>query len=162
LLSKLLLKIFITELCISSKKQKRQVFKKVMQLISTRTIKDAIKNGYTSDFVHLLEEFGKWSSFFGCQGWGKGAAPESYVLDDDTGAVLDIAFAYLQHDHKELYRLMRMRYIQGMSEIQIMREERERLSAKNKRFRYMTADMIAERIKVGNIYILELLQHACI
>lgn len=133
-----------------------------MMLIKTRQIKEAIKGGYTSDFVCLLEEFGKWSRYFGCMGWGHSTAGQSYVIDDDTGAVLDVAFAFLKCEHKELYRIMRMRYIEGMSEIQIMREERERNGIKHKKFKYMTSDMIAERIKAGNVFILEFLQNACI
>ncbi len=129
-----------------------------MQLKLTRTIKDAIKEGYTSEFVYMLDEFGKWSRYFGCMGWGHCTVKQSYVMDDDTGAVLDIAFAYLKREHPELYKLMRRHYVDGLTEIQIMREERERNSRKDRHFRYITSDMIAERIKAGNIYILELLQ----
>ncbi len=129
-----------------------------MQLILTRTIKDAIKEGYSSEFIYLLEEFGKWSRYFGCMGWGHCSIKQSYVMDDETGAALDVAFAYLKKEHPALYRLMRRHYVDGLNEIQIMREERERHSRRYKRFKYISSDMIAERIKAGNIYILELLQ----
>lgn len=127
---------------------------KLKKIVLTRSIKDAIKEGYTSDFIHLLEEFGRWSRYFGCMGWGNSPAGKTCYMDDETGAVLDLAFAQLKRQHPELHRLLKRYYIDGLNEVQIARE----LKGKGREFRYINSFMVADRIAKANLYILEWLQ----
>lgn len=126
----------------------------------TRTIRDAIKAGYSGDFISMLEEFGKWSRYFGCQGFkSHGSASNSYNLDDESGALIDQAFCSLKNKHAGLYLIMRMYYINNMSEMQIVRELRRRNFIDDLAARYANTLMVRERLKAGELFILEELQH---
>lgn len=122
----------------------------------TRTIRDAIKNGYSSDFTSLLEEYGKWSRYFGCQGYGGSARGESYCIDDESASILDLVFCKMKAEHHGLYQLMSRFYIGKMSERQIVRELR---ALKDKNLRYATTVMVRERLIAGDKWVLEVLQN---
>lgn len=124
----------------------------------TRTIRDAVKNGYSSDFIALLWEFGKWSRYFGCQGYGGGARGESYVIDDESAAILDRVLCRLKREHPGLYLLFTRYYIGGMTEMQIVREIRRLRLIDDQCLRYANTVMIRERIQAGELWILEALR----
>ncbi len=124
----------------------------------TRTIKDAIKDGYCGDFISMLEEFGKWSRYFGCQGFGGHSAHNSFNLDDESGAVIDKAFCVLKKTNAGLYLIMSMYYINNMSEMQIVRELRRRNFIDDLAARYANTLMVRERLQAGEKFILEELQ----
>lgn len=127
----------------------------------TRTIKDAIKDGYSSDFISLLEEFGKWSRYFGCQGfYGGRCASKSFNLDDTSGAILDKAFCRLKENNPGIYLIVRMYYINTMTEMQIVRELRRQRMIDERSARGANTLMVREELKKGEIFILEELQRA--
>ncbi len=126
----------------------------------TRTIKDAIKEGYSGDFISLLEEFGKWSRYFGCQGYfSEGHVGNSYNLDDTSGAIIDRAFCKLKENNPGIYLIMRMYYINGMKEMQIVRELRRRNLIDDLAARYANTLMVRERLKTGEEFVLRELQN---
>ena len=125
----------------------------------TRTIKDAIKEGYSGDFISLLEEFGKWSRYFGCQGfYGGRCASKSFNLDDTSGAILDKAFCRLKENNPGIYLIVRMYYINTMTEMQIVRELRRRNLIDVLAARYANSLMVREQLKKGEEFILEVLK----
>lgn len=125
----------------------------------TRTIKDAIKEGYSGDFISLLEEFGKWSRYFGCQGfYGGRCASKSFNLDDASGAILDKAFCRLKENNPGIYLIVRMYYINTMTEMQIVRELRRRNLIDVLAARYANSVMVREQLKKGEEFILEVLK----
>lgn len=125
----------------------------------TRTIKDAIKEGYSGDFISLLEEFGKWSRYFGCQGfYGGRCASKSFNLDDASGAILDKAFCRLKENNPGIYLIVRMYYINTMTEMQIVRELRRRNLIDVLAARYASSLMVREQLKKGEEFILEVLK----
>lgn len=125
----------------------------------TRTIKDAIKEGYSGDFISLLEEFGKWSRYFGCQGfYGGRCASKSFNLDDASGAILDKAFCRLKENNPGIYLIVRMYYINTMTEMQIVRELRRRNLIDVLAARYANSLMVREQLKKGEEFILEVLK----
>ena len=127
----------------------------------TRTIKDAIKEGYSGDFISLLEEFGKWSRYFGCQGYFSGGhSGNSYNLDDASGAILDHALCKLRCRHYGLYLMLQMYYIQGLTEMQIVRELRRQCMIDERSARGANTLMVREELKKGELFILEELQSA--
>lgn len=122
----------------------------------TRTIKDAIKEGYSGDFISLLEEFGKWSRYFGCQGYFSGSrGGNTYNLDDASGAILDRALCELRNQHYGLYLMLQMFYIQGLTEMQIVRELRRQRMIDEHSARGANTLMVREEIKKGELFILE-------
>lgn len=126
----------------------------------TRTIKDAIKEGYSGDFISLLEEFGKWSRYFGCQGYFSGrCASKSFNLDDASGAILDKAFCRLKENNPGIYLIVRMYYINTMSEMKIVRELRRRNLIDVLAARYANSVMVREQLKKGEEFILEVLRN---
>lgn len=125
----------------------------------TRTIKDALKAGYSGDFISLLEEFGKWSRYFGCRGFkSHSSVSNSYNLDDESGALIDKAFCSLKDKHAGLYLIMRMYYVNNMREMQIVRELRRRNFIDDLAARYANTLMVRERLKAGEMFVLEELQ----
>ncbi len=127
----------------------------------TRTIRDAIKEGYSGDFISLLEEFGKWSRYFGCQGYFSGGhGGNSYNLDDTSGAILDQALCELRHQHYGLYLMLQMFYIQGLTEMQIVRELRRQRMIDERSARGANTLMVREELKKAELFILEELQSA--
>lgn len=123
-----------------------------------RTITDAIKNGYSSDFTSMLEEFGKWSRYFGCQGYGGGSGVESYNIDDASAAIIDQVFAKMKQEHPGLHMLMSRYYIGRMSEMQIARELKKQKLINDRCIKYANTLMVRERLKAGDLYVLEALQ----
>ncbi len=126
----------------------------------TRTIKDAIKEGYSGDFISLLEEFGKWSRYFGCQGYfSEGHVGNSYNLDDTSGAIIDRAFCKLRNKHYGLYLMLQMYYIRGLSEMQIVRELRRQRLVDERSARCANTLLVREELKKAELFILEELSH---
>ena len=84
-------------------------------MILTRLIEEHMKDGYGSNFVLLLEDWGRWARFFGCQGYkgGQAVAAPAFI-DDESAALIDLAMGEIKRNKPQIWKLMQMRYIQGM------------------------------------------------
>lgn len=81
----------------------------------TRLLKDYIAEGYSTTFIELLEDWGRWARYFGCQGYyGVHASDPIRFLDDDSAMILDAAFGKLKQSRPMYWKLMRMRYVQKL------------------------------------------------
>lgn len=79
-------------------------------------LKDTLSKSYGSDFINLIEDWGRWSRYFGCIGYHSGhdsATPKN--LTDETALILNTEFAWLKNNHKELWFLIELRYIKGLT-----------------------------------------------
>lgn len=79
-------------------------------------IADALRDGAKSRaFLALLEDYGKWARDKGIQGYRSGHTPQPYLMDDDTGLIVDRAMQRLKDTRPKLYELMAAFFIQELS-----------------------------------------------
>ena len=79
-------------------------------------LKDTLSKGFGLDFINLIEDWGRWSRYFGCIGYHSGhdsVAPK--FITDETALILNEEFAWLKNNHKELWVLIELRYIKGLT-----------------------------------------------
>ena len=82
----------------------------------TRFILEAIQNGYSSEYLNLLHNYGLWSRYFGCSGYpGRTSANQTYTISDESAMIIDKAFCELKQKQPNLYMLLNMFYIQNKS-----------------------------------------------
>ena len=86
----------------------------------TKLLLDSIKDGYSKDFVLLLEDWGRWSHFLGCSGFKGGHSTAPSFIDDDTALIIDQAMCNLKQRKPRLYQLISMYYIAGLDELDIV------------------------------------------
>lgn len=114
----------------------------------------------------LLSEFGKWAYFCGCAGYPKGhTETKSTTMDDESGALIDRALGFLKGRNYNLYKLLKLHYVRGLSlhQIrQILKDEKQRkeqfnLGLENKEIRYITLEAIDGLIVRGEKQIIEII-----
>lgn len=123
----------------------------------TRELRDAIKDGYSEEYLRLLYNFGIWSRYFGCTGF-KSFSRSSVcsVITDETAAEVDKAVAVLKRHKPDIYTVFRMYYIQSLNEVAILhrlRIEKQEL----KSLRYVSSYAIRDLIQYAERYILNVL-----
>ena len=63
----------------------------------TRFILEAIQNGYSSEYLNLLHNYGLWARYFGAVGYlHPGLAHEDYIIDDDSALKVEKAMCWLK------------------------------------------------------------------
>lgn len=125
----------------------------------TRYVHDAIAEGYSEAFINALENWGKWSRYFGCMGYGAhGNDPEdSYIIDDDSALIIDKAFCELKEHNPAIYLVLKFFYIGGLGEKQIMHKLQHMRLVEDRSLKYANTFTIREIIHNGERKILSLL-----
>lgn len=87
-----------------------------MRSNSTRLLIDILEKGFKNDFFNLIEDWGKWSRYFGCVGYHTGHSAVTPInIDDTTALILNEEFLWLKKNKKQLWWLVELRYIKGFS-----------------------------------------------
>lgn len=81
----------------------------------TQLINAFTAEGYGGQFISLLEDWGRYSRYFGCSGFAGGKTPAlPRFIDDASAEEIDSAMLTLKRDRPQLWQLIKMRYIQGL------------------------------------------------
>ena len=82
----------------------------------TKYIIEAIQDGYSSEYLSLLSNYGLWARYFGCSGYpGHTSSNQTYTISDESAMIIDKAFCELKQKLPNLYKLLNMFYIQNKS-----------------------------------------------
>lgn len=99
----------------------------------TNLIKSSIEDGYSAPFISLLRNYGLWARYFGCVGYKThGSSSESYIIDDESALIIDGAFGHLKQTRPNIFLLVRMYYINGWDEYDILSVIKEKPGRKPK------------------------------
>ena len=81
----------------------------------TQLINAFTADGYGGQFISLLEDWGRYSRYFGCVGYvgGKTAVMPRFI-DDASAEENDRAMLKLKQGRPQLWQLIKMRYIHGL------------------------------------------------
>lgn len=81
----------------------------------TQLINAFTAEGYGGQFILLLEDWGRYSRYFGCAGYvgGKTAVMPRFI-DDASAEEIDSAMLKLKQGRPQLWDLVKMHYIQGL------------------------------------------------
>lgn len=122
-------------------------------MMLTRYIRDAIAEGHASNaFVMALINWGRWSRYFGCMGYGgkHSSDPDSgYVIDDESALLIDKAFCDLKERRPSLYLVLKFFYIGGLSEKQIVYKLQRLHLVEDRSLKYANMFTIREIINNG-------------
>lgn len=96
----------------------------------TQLIRALTAEGYGTSFIMLLEDWGRYSRYFGCAGFvgGKTAVMPRFI-DDASAEEIDRAMLKLKQGRPQLWALIVMRYIRDMDAADIaavMRKGKQR------------------------------------
>lgn len=87
----------------------------------TKYIIEAIQDGYSSDYLSLLHNYGLWARYFGAVGYlHPGLAHEDYIIDDDSGLIIDRAMQMLKNANFRAFKLLEYYYSRGWDEGDIL------------------------------------------
>lgn len=139
----------------------------------TRFILEAIQNGYSSEYLNLLHNYGLWARYFGAVGYlHPGLAHEDYIIDDDSALEVEKAMCWLKQSRPNVHRLFAMYYVRGLDEYDILSVLKERVTVKRVRHkdrydatpyddavRYLTGSAVRDIIVLGEKLVLDYLQN---
>ena len=138
----------------------------------TKYIIEAIQDGYSSDYLSLLHNYGLWARYFGAVGYHCPAtAHEDYIIDDESALVIDACMCWLKQTRPQVHKLLSMYYIRGLDEYDILSVLKERVTVKRVRHkdrydatpyddavRYLTGSAVRDIIILGEKLVLDYLQ----
>lgn len=138
----------------------------------TKYIIEAIQDGYSSDYLSLLHNYGLWARYFGAVGYHCPAtAHEDYIIDDESALVVEACMCWLKQTRPQVYKLFSMYYIRGLDEYDILSVLKERVTVKRVRHkdrydatpyddavRYLTGSAVRDIIILGEKLVLDYLQ----
>lgn len=138
----------------------------------TKYIIEAIQDGYSSDYLSLLHNYGLWARYFGAVGYHCPAtAHEDYIIDDESALVIEACMCWLKQTRPQVYKLFSMYYIRGLDEYDILSVLKERVTVKRVRHkdrydatpyddavRYLTGSAVRDIIILGEKLVLDYLQ----
>lgn len=138
----------------------------------TKYIIEAIQDGYSSDFLSLLHNYGLWARYFGAVGYHCPAtAHEDYIIDDESALVVEACMCWLKQTRPQVHKLLSMYYIRGLDEYDILSVLKERVTVKRVRHkdrydatpyddavRYLTGSAVRDIIILGEKLVLDYLQ----
>lgn len=81
-------------------------------------LEDAIAAGPASgEFYLLLKNYGMWSRYFGCTGYGAHSteAAPTPIIDDDTAMTVERAAIKLKKTRPNVWRVFRLHYVEDLS-----------------------------------------------
>lgn len=125
----------------------------------TRYLADAVRDPEDSGaFVRALENWGKWSRYFGCMGYGHhGGCVDDYVIDDESALIIDKAFCELKETRPNMYLVLKFFYIGGLTEKQIMYKIQRLRLVEDRSLKYANTFTIREILNNGEAEILNTL-----
>lgn len=144
----------------------------------TKYIIEAIQNGYSSEYLSLLHNYGLWARYFGCSGYpGHTSSNQTYTISDESAMIIDKAFCELKQKLPNLYKLLNMFYIQNKSPDEIFlilkKQNKKKIKPRKPRhcsnyfefnpavdtaLKYVTTQVICDLIKRGEQLILSQLR----
>ncbi len=138
----------------------------------TKYIIEAIQDGYSSDYLSLLHNYGLWARYFGAVGYHCPAtAHEDYIIDDESALVVEACMCWLKQTRPQVHKLLSMYYIRGLDEYDILSVLKERVTVKRVRHkdrydatpyddavRYLTGSAVRDIIILGEKLVLDYLQ----
>ncbi len=138
----------------------------------TKYIIEAIQDGYSSDFLSLLHNYGLWARYFGAVGYHcLATAHEDYIIDDESALVVEACMCWLKQTRPQVHKLLSMYYIRGLDEYDILSVLKERVTVKRVRHkdrydatpyddavRYLTVSAVRDIIILGEKLVLDYLQ----
>lgn len=138
----------------------------------TKYIIEAIQDGYSSDYLSLLHNYGLWARYFGAVGYHCPAtAHEDYIIDDESALVIEACMCWLKQTRPQVYKLFSMYYVRGLDEYDILSVLKERVAVKRVRHkdrydatpyddavRYLTGSAVRDIIVLGEKLVLDYLQ----
>jgi hypothetical protein len=138
----------------------------------TKYIIEAIQDGYSSDFLSLLHNYGLWARYFGAVGYHCPAtAHEDYIIDDESALIVEACMCLLKQTRPQVHKLLSMYYIRGLDEYDILSVLKERVTVKRVRHkdrydatpyddavRYLTGSAVRDIIILGEKLVLDYLQ----
>lgn len=138
----------------------------------TKYIIEAIQDGYSSDYLSLLHNYGLWARYFGAVGYHCPAtAHEDYIIDDESALIVESCMCWLKQTRPQVYKLFSMYYIRGLDEYDILSVLKERVTVKRVRHkdrydatpyddavRYLTGSAVRDIIILGEKLVLDYLQ----
>lgn len=138
----------------------------------TKYIIEAIQDGYSSDFLSLLHNYGLWARYFGAVGYHCPAtAHEDYIIDDESALIVEACMCWLKQTRPQVHKLLSMYYIRGLDEYDILSVLKERVTVKRVRHkdrydatpyddavRYLTGSAVRDIIILGEKLVLDYLQ----
>lgn len=139
----------------------------------TKYIIEAIQDGYSSDYLSLLHNYGLWARYFGAVGYHCPAtAHEDYIIDDESALIVEACMCWLKQTRPQVYKLFSMYYIRGLDEYDILSVLKERVTVKRVRHkdrydatlyddavRYLTGSAVRDIIILGEKLVLDYLQN---
>ena len=100
----------------------------------TKYIIEAIQDGYSSDYLSLLHNYGLWARYFGAVGYHCPAtAHEDYIIDDESALIVEACMCWLKQTRPQVHKLLSMYYIRGLDEYDILSVLKERVTVKRVR-----------------------------
>lgn len=138
----------------------------------TKYIIEAIQDGYSSDYLSLLHNYGLWARYFGAVGYHCPAtAHEDYIIDDESALIVEACMCWLKQTRPQVHKLLSMYYIRGLDEYDILSFLKERVTVKRVRHkdrydatpyddavRYLTGSAVRDIIILGEKLVLDYLQ----
>lgn len=138
----------------------------------TKYIIEAIQDGYSSDYLSLLHNYGLWARYFGAVGYHCPAtAHEDYIIDDESALIVEACMCWLKQTRPQVHKLLSMYYIRGLDEYDILSVLKERVTVKRVRHkdrydatpyddavRYLTGSAVRNIIILGEKLVLDYLQ----
>lgn len=138
----------------------------------TKYIIEAIQDGYSSDYLSLLHNYGLWARYFGAVGYHCPAtAHEDYIIDDESALIVEACMCWLKQTRPQVYKLFSMYYVRGLDEYDILSVLKERVTVKRVRHkdrydatpyddavRYLTGSAVRDIIILGEKLVLDYLQ----
>ena len=138
----------------------------------TKYIIEAIQDGYSSDYLSLLHNYGLWARYFGAVGYHCPAtAHEDYITDDESALIVEACMCWLKQTRPQVHKLLSMYYIRGLDEYDILSVLKERVTVKRVRHkdrydatpyddavRYLTGSAVRDIIILGEKLVLDYLQ----
>lgn len=139
-------------------------------------LKDALSHGPESgEFYLLLKNYGMWSKYFGCTGYGAHSSEPlpTPIIDDDTAMLVERGVIKLKKTRPNVWRLFRLHYVDDLSpdkiasrikaETKTNREPRYRRrknyfeynAAIDSAIRHITASMVRDLLKIAEHFIYE-------
>lgn len=138
----------------------------------TKYIIEAIQDGYSSDYLSLLHNYGLWARYFGAVGYHCPAtAHEDYIIDDESALVVESCMCWLKQTRPQVHKLLFMYYIRGLDEydiLSVLKEHDHSIRTPRARFkdrydatpydnaiRYLTGKAVRDVIILGEKLVLE-------
>lgn len=139
-------------------------------------LEDALSHGPESgEFYLLLKNYGMWSKYFGCSGYGAHSSEPlpTPIIDDDTAMLVERGVIKLKKTRPNVWRLFRLHYVDDLSpdkiasrikaETKTNREPRYRRRKNyfeyrpgiDSALRHITANTVRDLLKIAEHFIYE-------